>query len=375
MEKKSNHQANIVRIGAITPHPDPETTKLELTEVGGYQIVIGKGNFTEGDLAVFIQPDSVVPQTEPFKFIWQDHVGIDGLVPESRRRVTVRRFRKAWSEGLLMPLKDFIVDLVVTNGFDTIYNEGDDVSDALGITHWVPAFDMESMSADTAAAPRRKYPRSVKGWFFFLLHKLGLGWKCGQDCTLEVAFDYPIYDVDAYKNHKKWIPEGTFVQVTEKIHGSNMRATFTGSEFYVGSHEQWKKQGDNIWWKAAKQWPEIEGWCRRNADKVLYGEVGPTQKGWTYGCASGETFFFAFQVYDPHTNEWESAGDAGFSLLVPLLHVGPFRPEILALADGKTTVPFATGIREGCVIHIIGNKTSRSNLKVVSNDFLAKDGK
>jgi hypothetical protein len=43
MEKKSNHQANVVRIGEILPHPNAD--KLELTMVGGYQVVIGKGNF------------------------------------------------------------------------------------------------------------------------------------------------------------------------------------------------------------------------------------------------------------------------------------------------------------------------------------------
>jgi RNA ligase (TIGR02306 family) len=106
-EKKSNHQANVVRIENLRPHPDPETTKLELTDIGGYQVVVGKGNFAAGDLAVYIQPDSVVPQTEPFKFIWGEHVGIDGNVPERRRRITVKRLRKEYSEGLLMPVSEF----------------------------------------------------------------------------------------------------------------------------------------------------------------------------------------------------------------------------------------------------------------------------
>src|ERR1700744_1340856 len=101
--KKSNHQANIVRIETIYPHPDPDTTNLELIEIQGYQVVVRKGDFHIGDLAVYIQPDSVVPQTEPFRFIWEEHVGLDGAVPERRRRITVRKFRKEWSEGLLLP--------------------------------------------------------------------------------------------------------------------------------------------------------------------------------------------------------------------------------------------------------------------------------
>lgn len=44
-EKKANHQAKVVRIANLRPHPDPETTNLELTDIDGYQVVVGKGNF------------------------------------------------------------------------------------------------------------------------------------------------------------------------------------------------------------------------------------------------------------------------------------------------------------------------------------------
>ena len=36
---KANHQANIVRIERVLPHPDPETTNLELIPIGEYQEV------------------------------------------------------------------------------------------------------------------------------------------------------------------------------------------------------------------------------------------------------------------------------------------------------------------------------------------------
>jgi hypothetical protein len=376
-EKKSNHQANVVRIENLRPHPDPETTKLELTDIGGYQVVVGKGNFTVGDLAVYVQPDSVVPQTEPFKFIWQEHVGIDGTVPEKRRRITVRRFRKAYSEGLLLPVTDF-PELCITYGEDKgkplFGKEGYDVSDVLGITHYVPEFDVESTTSNSAAAPKRKYPKTLRGWFFWSLYKLGFK-KAGRSLAQEVAFNYPVYDVDAYKNHRNWVPDGTLVHVTEKIHGSNMRATFTEGVFYVGSHEQWKQKGPNVWWNAAEQHPEIEEWCRTNPGLVLYGEVGPTQKGFRYGAEEGETFFFGYDVYDPKANEWDWAGSHGFNLLVPSFGAHPFGPTVLAMVDGQTAVPSAKGIREGIVIRVIGNRTSRGKLKIVSNAFLEKDSK
>jgi hypothetical protein len=142
--KKANHRAPVVLLAAamFRPHPDPDTTNLELIDVENYQVVVRKGQFKPGDLGVYIQPDSVVPQTEAFKFIWGEHVGLDGTVPEKRRRITVRKFRKEWSEGLLLPLSDFSIEelLIDNNGKVnmTLPAPGDDVSDILGIAHYNP---------------------------------------------------------------------------------------------------------------------------------------------------------------------------------------------------------------------------------------------
>src|SRR6202789_2333340 len=107
MTKKANHQVNIVRITEIKEHTNADS--LEIIPIGEYQVVSRKGQFHIGDLGVYLQPDSVVPQTEPFRFIWDPYLAVqmDGIVPEKRRRITVRKFRGEWSEGLLLPLSDF----------------------------------------------------------------------------------------------------------------------------------------------------------------------------------------------------------------------------------------------------------------------------
>src|SRR5271157_2398245 len=71
-EKPLNHQVLIVRIPEPRVHPNADT--LELLDILGYQVVAKKGNFKVGDLAVFIQPDSVVPQTAPFRWLWADYL-------------------------------------------------------------------------------------------------------------------------------------------------------------------------------------------------------------------------------------------------------------------------------------------------------------
>jgi hypothetical protein len=66
---KANHQVNIVRLGEPRVHGNADS--LELFDIGEYQVVTKKGNFKAGDLGVYIQPDSVVPETEVFSFLWK----------------------------------------------------------------------------------------------------------------------------------------------------------------------------------------------------------------------------------------------------------------------------------------------------------------
>lgn len=380
-EKKASHQANVIRFnhGNRRAHPDPDTATLELYDVGGYQVVIKKGQFKDGDLAVYIQPDSVVPQTEPFKFIWEGHVGLDGKVPERRRRITVRKFRKEWSEGLLLPVMDF----TEPGGF---FTEGSDISGLLGITHFDPDAGTESTGgAVDKNAPKRKfrYPRSLKGWFNFLIRLVRNKGKL-KEATVDIPIQVPTYDVDALKNYKGTFAPGETVVVTEKIHGSNARFLYLDGVQYAGSRNQWKaRDASSTWWKALDQNLWIGSWCRANPGYVLWGEVTPTQKGYAYGSKLGSVSFFAFDVYTPEgtwLNDDAFRQSIGMGTAAPILYKGPYDEEkILKLADGPSWIAGAGHIREGFVIktaierHVRG--LGRAQLKVVSNSFLDKDGK
>lgn len=403
--KKSNHRVNVVRINETLPHTNADT--LELIHIGEYQVVVKKGQFKAGDLAVYIQPDSVVPQIEPFKFIWENYVQLDGTVPERRRRITVRKFRKEWSEGLLLPVSEFgyrytqpgsssasvIPYPDSCNDFITV---GDDVSDALGITHYDPDKGRESTAGENSNAPRRRYPKTLKGWFWFTLKKLGLDFrKLNDNYRDEVSFDVPVYDVEALKNYANSFRPGEYVVVTEKIHGSNARYMFLDGKQYAGSRTLWKSEKSScVWRKALEQNPWIEEWCRANEGHTLYGEVTPTQGSFDYGCKSGEVKFFAFDVRTPE-GEWikpwmvdratvsrttRYPQQLYWTRMVPPLYQGPFDLEIIKkFVDGPSTVPGAKHIREGVVVapaeerHVTG--LGRLQLKIVSNAFLEKDSK
>lgn len=388
--KKASHQAPLVSIKAemFRAHPDPETTSLELIDIGGYQVVVKKGQFLPGTLAVYIQPDSVVPQTEPFKFIWEGHVGIDGTVPERRRRITVRKFRKEWSEGLLLPVNDFpqlfMVNHETAGPKGILYQEGDDVSDLLGITHYDPDAGKEGTQAPSANAPKRKfrYPRTFRGWFNFI-KRFFLNKGRISELTVDIPVHVPTYDVDALKNYKGTFEPGEIVVVTEKVHGSNARFLVLDGVQYAGSRNQWKAPGESVWWKAIEQNPWIKDWCDAHPGHVLWGEVTPTQKGFDYGSKTGEVRFFVFDIYRPDgtwMNDDEKYNSISRGRAVPLLYKGPYDEEkILKLVDGPSWVGGAKHIREGVVICTAEERTQRglgrAQLKVVSNAFLDKDGK
>lgn len=384
MEKKANHKVNIVRLGEPRVHTNAE--RLELWDIPetGYQVVSQKGQFKAGDLGVYVQPDSVVPQTHPFKFIWENYVGVDETVPERRRRITVRKFRGEWSEGLLVPITDFpeLASVESTGRIVTYVFEGVDVSEILSITHWDPEIT-ESTKGDNEVGPRRgkKFPRSLKGWFYWVLYYL-IGYNPNgshHGFGAEQGPSFPVYDVEALKNFKNVLQPGEPVVVTEKIHGSNARFVFFDGHMYAGSRTQWKSATSTcVWRKALAQHPEIEEWCIANEGHVLYGEVAPTQKGFNYGVKNGEVGFFAFDVLKPD-GTWTWPGNLGFAPTVPVIVLGPYMDLMLREADGKSLVPGANHIREGIVIRAVNQRYVRGlgkvQLKVVSNTFLSKDSK
>src|ERR1019366_6980029 len=108
-------------------HSNADT--LGIVYIGGYQCVVKKDAYKTGMLALYVQPDTLVPVHPAFAFLWE------GTEPtERRRRVTVRRFRKEWSEGLLIPVSEF--PALYNQAGVLCQDEGDDVADLLGFSHY-----------------------------------------------------------------------------------------------------------------------------------------------------------------------------------------------------------------------------------------------
>lgn len=392
-ETKENHKAVIVQIGKLEPHNNADN--LAIVVIDGYQVVVRKDTFSKGDLAVYIQPDSIVPQTEPFKFIWEpyldnsDLAGPDSLTPDKRRRITVKKLRGQWSEGLLMPVSDF--PELYTGPHLTEpstycqYGIGSDVSGVLGIKHYDPDYMPVMVKGQSTNGPqvKRRLPKTIKGWFFFILHKLGLR-RDPHNFSENVSFRVPTYDVKSLKNYPNSFTPDDEVIVTEKIHGSNARYLYLDGKMYAGSRNLWKTEDSKCKWRQALvDVPEITDFCKANPGSVLYGEIVPTQSGFTYGAEPNEVRFFPFDVRLPN-GEWAEidifgAGmqTFGFVDVVPVLYRGKYdEATIKALTNGPSHVRGANNIREGVVIKKIPEtrrRHGRAQLKLVSQEFLKKD--
>lgn len=384
-----HHKVPVVRIQEIKIHPNAD--RLEIIPILGYQVVSGKGQFKVGDLAVYVPPDSVVPEYPYWQFVWEKDGGgnpravAEGeSVPERWRRVTVRRLRKEWSEGLLMPIS-------ITHDLNSGLNleEGDDCAERLGIYHYNPPED--DTPDDCEKGPSRKqskkWPRGWRGWWYLIRRVLTFGKyedvSAGGNETAPENTP-PIYDVAALKHYKSVFQEGDQVIITEKIHGSNARYTYRDGHMYAGSRRLWKKEtSKNIWRRVLELNSNIEAWCREFPEYTLFGEVVPTQGGYDYGATSDQPKFFMFDIRTPD-GQWLQHHEAismlkSYAILtVPFLYEGAFSEKnVAAWVDGPT---FAGGrhIREGIVIKATPERDDvyhlgRAQLKLVSNLFLDKE--
>lgn len=97
---------------------------IEKVTVLGWQCVAGKGQFKEGESVIYIEIDSIVPDTEPFWFIKPKEA-----VNDKWRRIRTRRFLKQISQGLVMPTT------ILPLGE---YKIGEDVTEILNIEKYEP---------------------------------------------------------------------------------------------------------------------------------------------------------------------------------------------------------------------------------------------
>ena len=324
----STHSVNIIEIGEVKPHENAD--RLCVVPVGGWSCVVAKDSFKQGDRAIYIEPDYVVPTDRPeFAFLAKEG--------RAEHRLKAIRLRGVISFGLLIPVPSELAERAV----------GDDVMEVLGIRRHEPPVKLMRPGADDTL-PHAEWPEVYSSKF----------------------------DVEALRNYEDIFSPGEPVVVTEKAHGGNMRVVGWNGAVYVGSRTRWLQRNMRSAWTVALT-PEIEAWRLANPDVVLYGEVyGPVQE-LKYG--QKEPRFVAFAALEK--GEWWNADKLRASLAIhnvpyaPVLYEGPYDRDLIAnLAEEDSRLSLKAGdLMEGVVIvparERRDDKIGRVILKLISNRY------
>jgi RNA ligase (TIGR02306 family) len=168
----SEHDVVVTRLEGITKHPNADT--LSVVTVDGRPVVIRTGEFAEGDLAVYIPIDTMVPLLDPrFQFLRERNSTADGY-----SRIKAVRLRGVFSMGLLAKP-------------EPTWAVGDVVNEALGTRVYEPASDRNLST--------------------------------GGDNEPDPGF-LPCYtDIESIRKWRHVFTPDEEVVVTEKIHGANAR--------------------------------------------------------------------------------------------------------------------------------------------------------
>lgn len=355
----STHEVLVVKVKEVKPHPNADLLEIiSLEEYGdNYSIISKKGQFSPGDLGIFIEPDYVVStDKKEFSFLSDS---------KKKVRISAKKLRGVWSEGLLIEADK------------TKHKQGDNVIEEFEIERYEPELK-KSFSEGS---------------------ELKSGWLVPEPIF---AFKYDL------ENAKKYFSEveGKEVYFTTKIHGANARFVYTNGEFFCGSRTSWKmkpgsikdftnKDGDvikkevpsNSWWEAFDQNPWLGEFCKNNPDMVVYGEIyGEKVQGNKFHYGHKETF--GVRIFDILNGKTfvsfdELINSEKYSVLqkVPVLYKGICDKKVIEeLAEkNEDSLPECgdNHIREGIVIRPVQETYSDRlrgmiKLKWVSKNYLNK---
>ena len=343
----------VVQLGPIGKHPNADT--LGITHVlGQYPVCLKLDEWKEGDKAIYIPIDTIVPDTERFAWL------------EGHRRIKARKLRGVFSMGFVEKLECRCPEDVLRRAAtghchlaecERFWEPGRMVAKDMGLVKYEPPI----VSATH-----------------------------GENVDPPEGLDWPDYDLEALRRWGKILQEGERVVITEKLHGANARYVYSGGKLHVGSHHCWKAppavdangvriEQPNVWWQVAEQM-QLASKLSEYPDYMFYGEVYGYVQDLRYGHKPGEVSLRIFDIRDEQGNflSWTRV-EAICRVLgldtVPVLYVGPWSDTYKALADGTTTLD-GGHIREGIVISAERfSEIGRVKLKHIGEGYhLRKEG-
>lgn len=351
--------ATIRKIDEINPIENADA--IEVATVGGWKVVVKKGEFKAGDLAVYFEIDSWIPY-ELAPFLCNPDRGPREFEGVKGERLRTIKLRGQISQGLLLPitiLKSFIADYQQYHDL----TEDEDVTDILGILKYE-----KPLPANLAGLVKGNFP--------------SFGPKTDEERVQNLS-----------KQVSKWAEAGEAFEVTEKLDGSSMTVFFRNnaedeegnvvSEFGVCSRNMNLRESEgNSFWEVANRYDLKNKLSELNRNIMIQGElVGEGIQGNKYKMIGRD--FFVFRMYDIDTGVYLQDLDRKricerFGLKhVPILGDFTFNSEttidsLLQFAEGKSVLTDSKVEREGIVFKSL--KNPEFHFKAISNKFLLKNG-
>ncbi len=324
----SSFACEVVEIKGLMKHPNADN--LSVTAVFGYPIVVRTADFKEGDKAVYVPVDAIVPLTNPkFSFL-------------QKARIRASRLRGIFSMGLLVGAEE---DMKI----------GDNVAERLGVTKWEePDPTISNKGNLKLAGDAESVP------FLFVRYT----------------------DIENMRRWPEVFQTGEPVVITEKLHGANSRFIYQDGRLWVGSHNTAKKPSDsNMWWKLAREY-KLEEKLAKYPGVFLFGEAYGRVQDLHYGHEEGKASLAFFDAFDLKTGsyiDWDKFVAICQDLdlpIVPVMYEGGWQPNLVSLADGDSNK--GGNIREGIVVKALMEsfdmRIGRKILKFVSEAYLTRKG-
>lgn len=321
----------------IIKHPDADS--LSIVNYNVEAIIIKSELFENEDFGVFIPIDTIGKEE-------------GSLVP---RRIVPMKLRGVLSHGLILPwgiVEEYFIKIGMSvKNIAYFKQEGINVAGPLRLT---------------------KYQNTVKGY------------RNPDAIDSHESFNRYI-DIEHYRNHIGWIPFGSLVQISAKLHGANFRAGLIENKLHVGSRNlsiNVKSETSSIWSRCFRE-QGIDLFLNDLKEHfniitepiIVYGEVvGRGVQTLHYGFSEPYFFVFDIQINGVFLHPGFTKGLCDLYEIdhVPILKFGPFAKEDLELRNG-----FDFGfLREGIVIkqnEVDSRYGMRTTLKLISAEYNTKE--
>lgn len=390
--------AYVVKVDDIRPIAGRD--RVECAVVGGWTIMVRKDQFKPGDLGIYFEIDSQVPEKEPFMFLEAKHFKIK----TQKYKTPDGQF---WSQGLLMHAEDFgwemLDDSIADDEKNLHFGEGDTrfLTEKLGVTYAVA--EDNSRKANSVDKYKKMAQRNGK-----LFAHQPFRWLMRRDWGKKLLFVFFGKPRDKKTGWPEWVKKTDEERVqnmpwilqnkdpwiaTEKIDGTSTTFTMKRGkhnkfDFYVCSRNVVFDKPDktcfyesNVYIEMAEKY-HIEDTLR----EILLNRPDldwVTLQGETYGAGIQKRDyslkghdFMGFNFITSAGGRWNSV-DASKLMFqygipwVPIIDENFILPdtveELLAIATDASVVD--GGMREGLVFR---SQDGAQSFKAVSNEFLMK---